>query len=458
MRSAAALALLWSMAASAPAPAAPDAAGWMGVAGATAELVDEPVFDRNVMLYRAGPREGEAVVLVHGLGPNGARDWAKVVPALAQRYEVFALDLPGFGRSDKGNELYSPDNFARVIEKALAPKIGRPFALIGHSLGAAVSLAYAAAHPARVRRLILVDMAGVLHGSVYAQSLARLGFEQATGVPAEGPWFDSLLRTALARIEAVPVGREFVLRTPGLRQKVFRGDPGMIAAYALGEHDFSEALRNVTAPTLVIWGGDDKVAPLRTGQLAAATIPGARLQVLPGVGHAPQLEDPARFNRLVLDELAGRGVGLPLALPKAGTAAGRIESCADRTGARYTGDFQKLTLIRCRDARISDARIGELRVLESDLAIVNTEIRGGLYALRSTLQLTAGVVAGAPALALEDSEVDAAGTRFEGEGSIAANLGERPLSLRLSVAEVRRAGKSPRHVHDVVRLGAKASW
>src|SRR5207253_557246 len=84
------------------------------------------------------------------------------------------------------------------------------------------------------------------------------------------------------------------------------GDPTAIAAYALVEHDFSHDLRAIRAPTLVIWGSEDKVAPLRTGQLTAALIPGARLALLDGVAHTPMLEQPERFNALVADELERR--------------------------------------------------------------------------------------------------------------------------------------------------------
>jgi hypothetical protein len=108
--------------------------------------------------------------------------------------------------------------------------------------------------------------------------------------------------------------------------------------------------------------------------------------------------------------------------------------------------------------QIRNARIGELRLLESDARVINSEVRDGIYALRSRLELTAGVVGGAPALQLEDSEVDAAGTRFEGASPVAVNLGETPLTLRLSVAELRRPGAGPRYVHEPVRLAGGASW
>ncbi|MGH8723501.1 MAG: alpha/beta fold hydrolase, partial [Burkholderiales bacterium] len=82
---------------------------WIAAPDAAAEYVDEPVFGGRVALYRAGRPGPDAVVLVHGLGKAAARDWSKVIPVLAAQYTVYAVDLPGFGHSDKGNHLYSPD-------------------------------------------------------------------------------------------------------------------------------------------------------------------------------------------------------------------------------------------------------------------------------------------------------------------------------------------------------------
>ena len=425
----------------------------MGAKGATAELVAEPVFNGRLMLYRAGVRGAEAVVLVHGLGPNGARDWSDVVPALARQHDVFALDLPGFGQSDKGNELYSPDNYAQVLEKVIAPRVGKPFTLVGHSMGGAVALNYAGTQPQRVKRLVLVDMAGVLQGPVYAESLAKHGLGEVTGMGG-APWLDDLVGRMIDRVENMPLSREAVLRTPALRLKLLRGDPNLIAAFALGEHDFSNAIRAVRAPTLLIWGSEDKVAPLRTAQLARALIPGARLELIANAGHTPQSDDPERFNALLLEHLRDAQPP-PVATPKTGPLAQRVEKCDGKSGARFNGDFQKLTLIQCAGVQVHNARIGELRVLESDVALVNTEVRQSLYALRSRVELTAGVVSGP--IQLAETELDAAGTRLEG-GAVVDNVGELPVSLRLSVVELRPADGKTRYVHDSVRLAPGKSW
>src|SRR5215207_3556780 len=111
----------------APAAHASPPADWIKAPDARAQFVTEPVFGGRVALFQAGPQNGEPVVLVHGLGSAAARDWSHVIPALAQRHAVYALDLPGFGYSDKGNHHYSPDNLARALDTVLTPRIKQRF-------------------------------------------------------------------------------------------------------------------------------------------------------------------------------------------------------------------------------------------------------------------------------------------------------------------------------------------
>jgi pimeloyl-ACP methyl ester carboxylesterase len=420
-------------------------AEWINGPGATAEYVEERVFGGRVALYRAGPRDGETVVLLHGLGKPAARDWTYVIPALARHHDVIALDLPGFGHSDKGNHHYTPENFARalagVVEKAAHGRV----TLVGHSMGGAIALAYAAAYPDRVSRLVLVDTAGILHRSVYVEFLARTAVQRALGV--DSPWYGPLTRAIERRAENWPLHDEIALERAGVRQRILGGDPTAISAFAMTGTDFGRALRAIRAPTLVIWGAEDRIAPLRTGQALASAIPGARLVVLEGAGHAPQVGTPERFNAVLLDELDE----LPLAAPPYALAAepvrgNRVEKCQGRRGEEFSGDYATLVLENCREARISNARIGRLHALHSSASIVNSYIRDGVVAKQSRLQLTGGRV-GAP-LALDATSVDAAATRFE-SGAIAANSGEVPVTLRLSIAQ---ATRSAALLHDIFRI------
>src|SRR5688500_20392175 len=111
------------------------------------------MFAGRVALYRAGPPGAtESVVLVHGLGKAAARDWTHVIPALAKRYAVYAVDLPGFGYSDKGNHHYSPDNMARALETPPAPRTAGRVPLIGRPLGGAAAPASTGSSRSRVGR------------------------------------------------------------------------------------------------------------------------------------------------------------------------------------------------------------------------------------------------------------------------------------------------------------------
>lgn len=443
----------------APLHAAPPASNWMGVPGASAEMVREPVFNGRVMLYRAGPKGAEPVVLVHGLGQNGARDWSKLVPALAGKYEVFALDLPGFGLSDKGNHLYSPPNFARVIDAVIAPRVTQPFTLIGHSMGGAVSLQFAGSYPQRLRRLVLVDMAGVLHQSIYAEFLSAFGLQHLTGMDPGGmPGFGEAVRGILGRAETFGSASQLLLQVPAMRQRLMRGDPNTIAAFALVGTDFSSTLRSVNLPTLLIWGAQDRIAPLRTGQLAASLIPGARLAVLLEAEHVPQQQLPERFNAIVLDELEGRSQIAPFALAPGAPAGERDETCDNESGRRFSGDYRQITLSNCTGAVVSEARVGVLLATNSSVEVINSHVARGIDARNSTVKLTGGSVAGRPALSIDNTTIDAAGTRFDTDGAVVENRGLAATKMHFSVSEVRGANAGGRYVHDSLRLEPNGRW
>jgi pimeloyl-ACP methyl ester carboxylesterase len=437
----------------------PAPADWIGVSGASAELVGEPVFGGKVMLYRAGRRDAEPIVLVHGIGQDGARDWRYVIQALAERYDVWALDLPGFGASDKGNRLYSPDNYTRVLEAVVGRRVGRPFVLIGHSMGAAVSLDYAATYPKRVARLILVDMVGMLHRSIYADYMSRLGVEQATGFyPDESSWVGSIVRRMLAKVEPIAATSAMILRTPETRQRFLNGDPSAIAGYALVEQDFSRVLRSVKAPTLLVWGSEDKIAPLRAAQVALATIPGARLKIIQGVRHEPMTQAPQRFNEIVRDALDGRVDGAAYAPPSGPFTSTRVARCKDTRGRGFSGDYERIVLERCADAEITNARVGSLLATDSSVRVLDSEIREGVEATNSRVELTAGSIGGAPAFTLDGSSVDVAATAVDSKDVVAQNTGRTPITLRFSVTEVSRGGGTPSYVHRIVRVDPAKDW
>lgn len=429
----------------------------MKVKGATAERVPVPVFGGRVVLYRAGKRGAEPVILIHGLGTPAARDWAEVIPALAGSYDVYALDLPGFGASDKGNHLYSPANYVRVLDALFRERLKRPASIVGHSMGGVIALAYAAAYPDRVRRLVVVDVAGVLHRSVYGEYMGRMIVGRKLG--SDSPWFEIMAKLIASQAENLPAKGAMSIEIPQVRQRLLRGDPTAIAAMALVEHDLSRGLRAIRVPTLVIWSSDDQVAPPRTGQALASAIPGARLAIIGEAGHAPQISQPARFNALLGDELRGRLDLKPYAQPLAAPAGGRTGSCVSERGRQFSGDYEEIVLRGCADVEISDARVGKLVLSRSQARVVNTHVRDGVEAHDSRIEFTGGSLGGDPPLYLDESSVDAAALRFLPRGPVvASNYGEGQLTLRLSVSEIVGGRGEPRYAHQILRLVEDQSW
>ena len=413
------------------------------------------MFSGDVVLYRAGKRGAEPIILVHGLSRSGARDWAQVIPALAASYDVYAVDLPGFGGSDKGNHLYSPANYVRVLDALFGQRLKRPAILIGHSMGGVIALAYAAVYPDRVRRLIVADVAGVLHRSVYGEFLGRAVAERAIG---DSPWYDMLLKVIISQAENLPATGAMSIEQPQVRQRLLRGDPYAIAALALVEHDLGRGLRAIKAPTLVVWTTDDRVAPPRTGQVLASLIPGARLLVIGEGGHAPQLSEPERFNAVLRDELRNRVEVMPYAQPLAAPAGSRSGRCTSERGRQFTGDYEEIVLEGCVEVDVSDARVGRMRVSRSQVRIVNSHVRDGIESHDSRLEFTGGSLGGDPPLTLDETSVDAAGLRFMPRGRVVAmNYGDETITLRLSVSEIAGRGE-PRYSHQILRLVADQSW
>ena len=259
--------------------------------------------------------DGSPVLLLHGLGCS-VEWWFPNVDVLATHHRVLALDLPGFGRSDKkwrGTRTFGPRFDADLVTVFLRQLGATPAALIGNSFGGLVALFTALNHPETVERLVLVDSAGLgreIAPSLRLLSLPFLG-EVALAMLSPKRWQAAAIKGAVSYPQVQPP--EF-----GQRHAELLALPGTKAAFLralrteanlsgqLRPNLLLEQLPRITAPTMIFWGKNDPLLPVSHAYAAQKALPGAQLHVFDSCRHCPQLERPDQFNAMVLAFLAGR--------------------------------------------------------------------------------------------------------------------------------------------------------
>ena len=262
------------------------------------------VHGMRVRYVRTG--RGPAVFLLHGLA-SSIYTWKDEIPPLARGHEVVALDLPGFGWSDQPADL-SFELYPRVVV-ALMDQLGIARAsLVGNSLGGAVASVVAAQYPARVDRLVLIDAAGFNLRAADRPAMVRLASHPlAEGFLSRRPLERLLVTVGLRQVfhDDAKVTEERVNEylAAASRPGTLRSLRSLTASRSLRPEETEELLRRVTAPTLVVWGGEDLWIPVAHADRFVAAIPGARKVVLPGVGHTPEEESPEEVVRLLLEFL-----------------------------------------------------------------------------------------------------------------------------------------------------------
>src|SRR4051812_45953441 len=271
-----------------------------------------------------GPGDAPRAVLVHGAG-GSVLDWLPLAPELRHRLDLYALDLPGSGRSPLAGRSTSLEAGTALLDRLVRDVVGEPVLLVGNSLGGIASLAYAARHPAQVTGVVLLDatqplgrggdprVAAALLAALLPLLPRRVLAAQRERTDAEQQVRDNL-RRAFGDDGAVPADLVATMaaqrREQGREQdEAFVSVARSIVRLLARPWRHRRLFRSVEAPVLMIHGEADPIIPVRWARTSAAANPGWRFHTLPGVGHMPQAERPELVAKLVHEWLdAGEGL------------------------------------------------------------------------------------------------------------------------------------------------------
>jgi pimeloyl-ACP methyl ester carboxylesterase len=265
------------------------------------ELSTGPV---NVIDVGSGP----PALFIHGLGGSWP-NWLEQLPLVSESRRAIAFDLPGFGASPMPSTPISIERYA-TITLELMDKLGiYSAAIVGNSMGGQITAELAISAPDRVERIVLVSPAGISTVAVASRlGLIRLIHPvmnlvtRFVGANADRFARRRVVRErAMATVASQPqrIAAEFAAE-----QLRGMGKPGFLPALeALVEHSqtLGDRLHSISCPTLILWGTDDPLVPVRDADAFADRIPGAQKVVWEETGHVAMFERAADFNAL-LDE------------------------------------------------------------------------------------------------------------------------------------------------------------
>jgi pimeloyl-ACP methyl ester carboxylesterase len=230
---------------------------------------------KRIHYYVRGPIDGPPIVLVHGLGGR-SEDWTDLAPYLDKAgFRVYAPDLLGFGQSEEPrNATYSISDQARLVVGFFDAVGLQKTDLAGWSMGGWIAQKVAVDHPTRVRRLVLMDSAGLFIAPKWDTRL----FTPTT--PAELDKLDALLMPHPPSMPSF-VAQDILRLSASYSWVVKRALASMMSAKDV----MDTQLPSLKMPVLILWGDQDQITPLSEGRAMHTLIPQSRLEIAAGCGH-----------------------------------------------------------------------------------------------------------------------------------------------------------------------------
>ena len=249
--------------------------------------------DGSEIRYLESGSSKKTLLLIHGLGASCER-WEKVLPIFEKDFQVIVPDLIGFGQSDKPTVDYTIDFFSNFLEKFLKSLGIEKTTIIGSSLGGQIAAEFTSANPNSVEKLILVSPSGIMKQSTFAldayimaalypnEQSAKNAFETMDGSGKEIP--SATITGFVSRMKLHNAKFAFMSTLLGLKNS----------------ESIITKLKNISSPTLIVWGSEDPVIPIKFANDFVIHIGNSELYEMSDCGHTPYVQKPELFASQVL--------------------------------------------------------------------------------------------------------------------------------------------------------------
>lgn len=270
------------------------------------------------MRYWAGGGGERAVILIHGVGSYLER-WRHTFASLAQRFRVFAFDLPGAGLSERSAAFsYRVEDLARLAHSFARAMDLVSTSLVGSSLGGAIAAHYARLFPDSVERIVLSSSAGWGRGASPLLWLVGLpGLGELIGRLQSREGTAALLRRLVYNPDVVTeelleLHYRMASQPEAWRTtlRLLRANGGPLGQRARMIRPLRRELPSLGKPVLLIWGDHDRIMPVAHARAAASLLPDSELHILAGCGHLAMLDRPAEYDALLLAFLSREAIDI----------------------------------------------------------------------------------------------------------------------------------------------------
>ena len=231
--------------------------------------------------------EGTPIIILHGWGCN-IDTVRPIINILNQRYKVYALDLPGFGKSSDPKEVLGSFDYAEIVKKFLELMNIHKATFIGHSFGGKLSIIFGSKYPELVDKIVLIDSAGLIpkrglkyYTKVYSFKTLRFIYKKLFFWIKDEKRLEKFYKR---------FGSDDYQDSSGIMRKVF---------VKVVNENLKPLLKDIKASTLIIWGDKDDATPLYMAKIMEKEIKNSGLVVFEGTGHYSYLDDYNRFVAVI---------------------------------------------------------------------------------------------------------------------------------------------------------------